>query len=383
MTHSYYTFNEIAQQGEVWKKVYQIILKNKIELARLLADLKFDAESEVIFTGAGSSFFVGEMVAGYFLKNTGISSKAVSTTEIVTHPELHINPYRKTLLVSFARSGDSPESISAVELADQVSEKVDNLIITCNTEGELSTNSNIRSKFVLAMPEEANDKGLAMTSSVTSMAMAAMLFSQIDEIETLESKVDIASEYADGIIENYTAYLQKAASLDFNRAVFLGSGPLLGAAREGHLKLQELTDGKVICKFDSFLAFRHGPKVVVNNDTLMMYMFSNDEYVLQYELDLIASIKKEQNPKYTIGISENRLSVKAFNLPVFMTNKGNQLDEGFLAICSLVPVQLLAYYKSIDVGLNPDSPSESGAIHRVVQGVNIYEYKNESQYTNG
>ena len=383
MTNPHHTLKEITQQSEVWKKVYQIVLENKSDLSKLITELKFDNSSEAIFTGAGSSFFVGEMVAGYFQKNTGISSKAVSTTEIVTHPELFINPSRKTLLVSFARSGNSPESVAAVELADQVNENVINLVITCNTEGALSAKANVRTKYVLAMPEEANDKGLAMTSSVTSMALAGILFSRIDEIETLQSQVNIASDYADEIIENYSQKIREVASLDFKRAVFLGSGPFMGAAREGHLKLQELTDGKIICKFDSFLAFRHGPKVVVDADTLVFYMFSNDSHAQKYELDLSHAIRKEHSPKFIIGVSESPLAEADFDLAIYMTEHANQLDEAFLPICSLVPAQLLGYYKSIEVGLNPDTPSVSGAIHRVVQGVKIYEFKKSSEYSNG
>lgn len=382
MTKPYHTHKEIIQQGKTWKKVFNIILLNKPELSSILSDLRFDAGSEVIFTGAGSSFFVGEMVAGYFLRNTGISSKAISTTEIVTHPELYINPGRKTLLVSFARSGNSPESVAAVELADQVSSKVSHLIITCNVNGALSLKADVRNKFVLVMPEEANDKGLAMTSSVTSMALAAILFSRIDEIESLREQLEISSGYADGMLAKYDSDIRQAASLDLERAVFLGSGPFLGTARESHLKLQEMTDGKVICKFDSFLAFRHGPKVVVNNKSLVVYLFSNDDYVQPYELDLANAIKKEQDPKFTIGISERPLKENVADLSIYMTENLTSLDEEFLSICSLVPLQLFSYYKSIDVGLNPDTPSESGAIHRVVQGVTIYNFKNTSEYSN-
>lgn len=382
MTETHYTLKEITQQGSIWKDVYSIVLANKTELSRILSELKYDNGSEVVFVGAGSSFFVGEMVAGYFLKNTGISSKAISTTEIVTHPELYINPNRKTLLVSFARSGNSPESVATVELADQITDNVSHLIITCAFEGALSTHTGLREKFTLVMPDEANDKGLAMTSSVTSMALAAILFSRIDEIETLQNQVDLASDYADHIIEKYNNDIRNAAALDIERAVFLGSGPFLGSAREGHLKLQEMTDGKVICKFDSFLAFRHGPKVVVNDKSLVVYLFSNDQYVQQYELDLANGIKQEQNPKFTIGISETPLKEQVSDLAICMTDSESKLDEEFLSICSLVPLQLLGYYKSINVGLNPDTPSESGAIHRVVQGVTIYDFKNTSEYSN-
>lgn len=390
MTDHFDTQTEIAQQSKVWEKVYEIIFNKKPELTKVITALKYSTGSEVIFTGAGSSFFVGEIVAGIFQKNTGLSSRAVSTTEIVTHPYLYINPGKETLLVSIARSGNSPESIAAVELSEKISNNIYHLIITCNEEGELAKFSNLTNKTVLTMPEETNDKGLAMTSSVTSMALAIILFSRIDEIKMLQHQVLIASEYVNKIIADYTKPLQEIAKFDFRRAIFLGSGPFIGVARESHLKLQELTDGNIICKFDSFLSFRHGPKVVVDESTLVVYLFSNDYHVMQYEMDLANAVHKEHNPLYTIAISECRLNVDFFDFAIQMSGNKKQLDEEFLTICSLIPAQLLSFYKSIELGLNPDSPSKSGAIHRVVQGVTIYPFNikyyhnsKKSEFSNG
>lgn len=374
-----FTLQEITQQGKVWTEVFGIVAENKSILSGIISWLKEDDSSEVIFTGAGSSFFIGEIVAGFFQKNTGISSKAVSSTEIVTHPEFYINPGKRTLLVSFARSGNSPESVAAVELANQVSKQLNHLIITCNSKGAISERADIQNSNILTMPDDAHDRGLAMTSSLTSMALAALLVSRIDEIEDLEKQVKLASSYADNIIEKYSTKIQQVAQRDFKRAIFLGSGPLSGAAREGHLKLQELTDGKVICKFDSFLGFRHGPKVVVDETALVFYMFSNNKYVEQYEMDLAHSIKKYQNPIFTISVSESPLNNDVCDFPIYMNEKNSQLDEDFLPICSLVAAQLLGYYKSLQLGLNPDSPSVNGTIHRVVQGVTIYDFNKRTK----
>src|SRR5690606_23570998 len=110
--------------------------------------------------------------------------------------------------------------------------------------------------------------------------------------DALKVQVNRLAAYGNNIIENYPDKLRKLAALDFKRAVFLGSGPFQGTARESQLKLQELTDGKVICKFDSFLGFRHGPKVVINPSTLIIYLFSNNDYAHQYEVDLVKAINK-------------------------------------------------------------------------------------------
>ncbi len=81
------------------------------------------------------------------------------------------------------------------------------------------------------------------------------------------------------IMDKNLPTLKKIAEREFERMVFLGSGPLFGTAHESHLKVQELSDGKVICKFDSFLGFRHGPRAVVNGSTIICYLLSNNPHV--------------------------------------------------------------------------------------------------------
>ena len=371
-----YTMKEIYQQPILWQKIYDMVEGNESSIAAFMKSI-IDANSDVIFTGAGSSFFIGEMVSSIFQKDTGLSSRAISSTEIVTHPDEFINSNKPTLLVSFARSGNSPESLASVNIANKVSNKVKHLIITCNKEGALSELKNDKDSFVLVLPDEANDRSLAMTSSVTSMALVALLIGRLPSLKKQEIEIQNASKAIEYFFSKYSSAIKEIATVEYDRAVFLGSGSMVGVAREAHLKLQELTDGKIISKFDSFLGFRHGPKAIVNSKTLMVYMFSNNEYVRQYEYDLVSSIKNVHNPILSIGISNLHIIEeigKELDMSINVIKDGVQLDDGIWTIASLVVAQLLATSKSIELGFNPDSPSKTGAIHRVVQGVTIYEH---------
>ena len=53
------------------------------------------------------------------------------------------------------------------------------------------------------------------------------------------------------------------------------------------------------------------------------------------------------------------------------------IEEDFLPVCAILSGQLLAFYKSLQLGLMPDTPSVNGSISRVVQGVNIYPIEKE------
>ena len=142
---------------------------------------------------------------------------------------------------------------------------------------------------------------------------------------------------------------------------------------ESHLKLQELTDGFVICKNDSYLGFRHGPKAVVDEDTLIVYFFSNNEDVIRYEIDLVNDMNTGKQPLRQIGISVKELNISTINeLFVLKNNQTMNIDEEYLSVCYILLGQLLGFFKSLDLNLQPDSPSKTGAISRVVTGVTIY-----------
>lgn len=374
-----YTKTEILQQPNLWFKTYELVSNQKEAIKKYLSEFLNSTTNEVIFTGAGSSFFIAEMIEGIFQKNTNTSTRAVQTTELVTHPTNYINLNKKILLVSIARSGNSPESVAAVKNSDILSDNIYNFIITCNAKGKLANMETKNKKHVFVLPDEANDKSLAMTSSVTSMTLVGILMSKINDINFYKQDLSLASQYILSFFDDYKQTIKKIADLDFQRAVFLGSGSLIGTAREAHLKLQELTDGIVIGKFDSFMGFRHGPKAVVNNKTLIVYLSSNNPYAQAYENDLINSVSEEQTPLQTVLISENKNKDVNVDTQIYFSESNKKISEDLLTICNIVPVQLLSFYKSLNSGLNPDSPSVSGAIHRVVQGVTIYDYKLEKE----
>ena len=368
-----HTAREISQQPAMWEKTYGRVLKQKDRLLNFLQKIWTAEQPLVIFSGAGTSAFIGETLAGPFQKKWGICCEAVSTTDIVTHPENYFIKTKPTLLISFARSGNSPESLHTCELARKYCDDLYELNITCNEQGKLAKQSKSEKVFTILLPEETNDVSLAMTSSYSTMLLTGLFIMYIREIEKLSPIVSKICESGNYVLKHYVSDLQHFAELDFKRMVFLGSGPLLGVARESHLKVQEMSDGDVICKFDSFLGFRHGPKAVVNAETVVVYLLSNQAKPKLYELDLVRSVNKTAAGEKSIaigsGYDENEFR---FDLSIQFTDDINELPEEFLSLFYVIPAQIIAFFKSMHLGLSPDSPSKNNAISRVVQGVNIY-----------
>ena len=372
-----FTEKEIRDQPALWQKIYTQVLSEKQELTTFLESATSHQNLQIILTGAGTSAFIGLSLIGTYNRNFKRITTAISTTDLVTHPLDSLEPEVPVLLISFARSGDSPESVAATQIVDQICSKVYHLIITCDASGALAKYVTDSLKYVFLLPPESNDKGLAMIGSYSGMLLTGLLVSRIAEIESLANQVSIVIQYGQKLLD-LSDQFREIAEMEFDRVIFLGSGPLFGTATESHLKVQELTDGKVICKKDSFLGFRHGPKAVINKQTLVFLLFSNQSYVTSYEADLIESLNDGQKPLYIAGIAESESMTGLLDKLFVLSDKGTQLDEEFLPVCFILPAQMIGLYKSLQFGLNPDMPSESGAISRVVQGVIIYPYNKKN-----
>lgn len=366
-----HTAKEIMGQPALWTNVLKTIASQEKQLS-LFLDGAIEKADKIILTGAGTSGYIGYSLEGAFMRTHGIPTLTIATTHLVSHPEDYFDSEENILLVSFARSGNSPESVAAVKLGDKHCGTCNHLIITCNSQGNLAKYKFANEGHVFILPPESDDKSLAMTGSYSGMLLSALLINDIKNIDTFNDIVTTLSVYGKSLTEDYLNSIKKVAELPFERAVFLGSGPQYGTAMESHLKLQELTDGRVICKNDSYLGFRHGPKAVVDEKTLMVYYFSNSEEVLKYELDLVNAMKDGKKPLYQLGIATKPINELHIDNLLLLPSCNPKIPEEYLSVCNIVLGQLLGFFKSLKYGLSPDSPSVSGAISRVVKGVVIY-----------
>jgi len=367
------TAKEIQSQPRLWMETYTKLVREQDSISAFLNNVLEKDCPYVILTGAGTSAFIGEALLGPYQKQWGTYTRAIATTDIITHPGDYFMRKRTTLLISFARSGDSPESLATVELADRYCDDIYKLNITCNKEGDLFRGSSGKNSYVFLLPEETNDRSLAMTSSFSCMLLAGLLILNIRNIRTMRPLVSKLQACGNHILEQCLADLRKLAESDFKKMLFLGSGPLFGVAHESHLKVQELSDGNIVCIYDSFLGVRHGPRAVVKNDTVIVYLLSNNAHVRKYELDLIRSVNETSTPFGSLAVGNN-LNARELSIDQTISFPGgtDDLPEEFQSVFYVLPAQIIGFFKSLNLGLTPDSPSNSGSITRVVQGVKIY-----------
>ncbi|GEL37689.1 tagatose-6-phosphate ketose aldose isomerase [Lacticaseibacillus paracasei subsp. tolerans DSM 20258] len=330
----------------------------------------------VIFTGAGSSQYVGDTVTPY-LRAHGDRSKfefeSIGSTDIVSAPYDFLEADTPTILVSFARSGNSPESLKTVELAEQVVHNLHQISITCAPEGQLAKKSETEDKTLLLLqPAGSNDKGFAMTGSFSCMTLSALLVfdtaSDTDKSKWVKAIAAMGQE-----VVAREAEVQKVLDLDFDRIVYLGSGSLGGLTRETRLKVLELTAGKYATMFDTSMGFRHGPKSFLDDKTLLFDLVSNNAYTRQYDIDVLEEVKGDGIAKSVMAVGtkqDQNFSGDAF----YFENGLKDLPEAYQALPDVMFAQTVALLASIKVGNLPDTPSPTGTVNRVVKGVTLHDY---------
>lgn len=370
------TAEEIFQQPEVWEKTFALINQQKEEIANFLKNILDMRKLRIIFSGAGTSGYIGDTIVPYLKKvmpETDIES--VHTTEIVSHPEIYLAEKVPTLLFSYARSGNSPESLATVELAEKIVDDLYQIIITCNKDGSLAKNAGGEKTRVILLPDETHDKGFAMTSSFTSMLLATLLIFDIESLNNIKKDIDLITDNARSLFEN-NKVVEKLAAADFKKIVYLGSYSYFGIAKEATLKLLELTAGKIVTRYDTPLGFRHGPKSIIDNQTLVVLFLSRNKHSQKYDYDLLKELALQKGDFETLVLAEEydqKIDEAADNL-ITLAAKTETIDEVYNSLNYIIAAQILALLNSLKSGITPDDPSPSGEVNRVVQGVKIYPY---------
>ena len=370
------TAREIAQQPAVWREVDDLLASHRGDIDAFLRPLLEQAYLRVVLTGAGTSAFVGEILAPALSRRTGRRVDAIATTDVVSNPEECFADDRPTLLVSFARSGNSPESVAATEFADNLLTECHHLVLTCDRSGRLyEKHACAADSFVLLMPEATNDQGFAMTSSFTSMTLAAWLV--LGAVADPDDLVGRLATAAERIMAARQEDIRRLASSGYERVVYLGSGPLKGLAHESSLKLLELTAGEIVTYFESPLGFRHGPKSILDDRTLAVSYISGDPYTRKYDLDLLAELKRSMRPESVIAVAATDEGVED---PGFWLVEGIEgVEDAVLALPFVVVAQLLGLCFSLARGYTPDNPFSNEEVNRVVQGVTIHPLPERSR----
>jgi D-galactosamine 6-phosphate deaminase/isomerase len=352
------TQSEIAAQPDIWEAWGATLAS---DLAGHRAWIAECAPDEIWLCGAGTSAFVGDLIAAGLGGRTDIPVRSIPTTDLVSAPHVFARPGLRPLVISFGRSGNSAESVGTLDVLDALMPQAARLNITCNDQSALATRpARTGAQRVICLPAETHDSGFAMTSSYSTMLLTAL--SILDPATPADALATLAGT-ARKLLPQFIAWAE--AQPLAGRIVFAGSGALTFAAREAALKVMELTAGQIPALWESCLGFRHGPKSFVTNDTLSVIFQSSDAYSARYDRDLSAELAVQfpQARLVTLGPDQDASLRIETGLP-------DRWNGVLYVLCA----QLLGVAWSQRLGLNVDNPFEGlGTLTRVVSGVTLYD----------
>jgi glutamine---fructose-6-phosphate transaminase (isomerizing) len=344
MTRGKYTREEIFSQPEAWEQAIEV-LKEQTPAIEVYSEL--DQFRQVIFTGCGSTYYLSCSAAAQYQLMTGQPARGLPASELWLSPKANYISDPHTLLIAISRSGETSETLRA---CDTFRGNRQGKIITlvCNPGSALTTMGDLNLVFPSGM-----EQSIAQTRAFSTLLLSATgMFTiwtqgkfRIDQIKSLP-------QVGKQILDNHHSLAKSIGrNSDIDRIYFLGSGERFGLARELSLKMKEM------CLTHSesfhFLEFRHGPKAMVNGNTVVVGLVSESHSY--YEFEVLEDIRKLGAQTISIGELDTDISF----------NSG--LEEVYRNVLYLPFGQLMAFERAMAKGLDPDHPTNLDAVVKLIK----------------
>jgi tagatose-6-phosphate ketose/aldose isomerase len=369
------TLREICQQPVTWLETGRDMVQQGPRLAAFLGEVGIsDRRGAVVLTGSGSSLYAGASLGPALQAALGVPVHVVAAGDILTHPQHVLPPTPPWVAVSFARSGNSPESTAVVDLLLAREPECRHLLVTCCRSGRLATMYAGDPRVLsIVLNERTCDRSLVMTSSFTNMVIAANVLRFLGDTLCYQAQVATLSRAADYLLGHQVQPLSALARRSFRTVVFLGAGCRYGGAREASLKLTEMSDGLVLSFAETYLGLRHGPMSAIRDDTLVVCFLSSDPTARAYEVDLVSELKRKRLGAGKVLVGEAIPGDLAEGEDLVVECPGmTALGDDSAPVLDVLVAQLLAFFRCLHLGLRPDSPSAAGVINRVVEPFTIH-----------
>jgi len=337
-----HTRSEILSQPSCWRSCFAALSDSgELNKVRTMAP----SGAEWLFLGCGSSYYLAQSAAASWALETGERASALPASELLLYPEISLRFPGRVRPVVISRSGRTSEVVRAAEYLESV-RNVRTLAVTCAQGQPLER---VASSILHLLP--ADEQSTVMTRSFSSMLLA---------LQFLAASVGASDELAadlqrlPDLVERQMASLRERIgdfvhSRCFSSYVFLAQGPYFGLAQEGHLKVKEMSCSDSHAYHS--LEFRHGPKAVVGNETLLTFFLS--DHARKSEVGVLEEMKRLGGVTFVLV---NRADARIRELADLLIEFGLDVAEVTRLAAFIIPCQLLAYETSLQKGYDPDAP---------------------------
>ena len=336
-----HTLPEIAGQPEAMRAAADELARRPDFPGKYLLKPGTD---EVVFIGSGSSYYQAQTMAHAYRAWTGKAAVALPSSELFLFRDCVSSPGRRYVAVGVSRSGESSEAVLALEAV----RSLPNWTICGITCYGNSTMARMAECLVSPLGKE---KSTVMTKSFSSMTYMMLL-----SIAAAAGRDDLGKQLAGVPGQAETAVKRAAAEIPaflekhaFNKYIYLGMGPFVGIANEACLKIKEMAN--VWTESFGTLEFRHGPKSIVDNGTLVCLLLS--ERAREHEIKVAREMKEYGATVLIIAAAAGEDT--AFADAVLEVGMAGA-DDAARSVLHLAPVQYLGCHAALGKGLDPDSP---------------------------
>lgn len=338
-----YTSEEILSQTVAWAEACEVVRRERdaIELF-----VQLGADRQFFFTGCGSTYYLSLAAAAHLRSIAHRRAQGVPASELWLDREAYL--HQEDILVAISRSGATSETLRAVD-AYHLATRRSPITIGCYAGSSLTQRGEVN--LVIS---RGGEESVAQTRSFASMFVAAVgLNTRLAKREDLFAALVATPHVGGRLLDSIQALGQIwGRRLEFDRTYFLGSGTRYGLACEASLKMKEMSLSH--SEPFHFLEFRHGPKSMITETTLVVGLVSaRHESQEMSVLNEVASLGAR-----TIILGERVEKIGEGAAISFES----ELPEQVRDVLYLPFLQILAFERAIAKGLDPDKPRHLDAV---------------------
>jgi glutamine---fructose-6-phosphate transaminase (isomerizing) len=353
MKQPYTCYYEITNQKAAWQEAIDVILSN---FPRIDAFFNTNPPNRILFTGCTSPYYAGESASAAWQARLGIPTQAAPCSELVLFPDAYYCKGDNPILIVLSRSGKTTEALWAIEEFEK-RYPGRSLLIGCSENTPLdklvSMSLHLPQGFDVTLPQTKSFSAMYLATQF----MGALLGKQEENIRILKS----APKVFDGIVERTEEKIVRIMEDgDFDKIIYLGSGPLYGIAREATLKIMEMSFSNAFCF--PFLESRHGPRSLFDEKTLVVGLISHSG--LRQEARVLEEYTRDLGVT-TLAIVPDQNWVGDKTTHVISTLQ--DWPDEILGLAYLPVTQLIGYYRALKLGANPDVSKNTTAFIEIIE----------------
>ncbi|MDA9185089.1 glutamine--fructose-6-phosphate transaminase (isomerizing) [Gammaproteobacteria bacterium] len=351
--YEHFMLKEIYEQP----RVIQDTLDGRVSKSSVLeqafginAPALFDKIKTVQIVACGTSSHAG-LVAKYWFESIAKLPCQVDIASDYRYRDIIAQP--DTLFVTISQSGETADTLAALRYAKKL-DYVATLAI-CN----VATSSLVRESDISMLTMAGQEIGVASTKAFTTqltilLVLAIVLARRTGLTTAQEAKLVKELHKLPGIVEKTLGLRKQIKTIakqfsDKHHSLFLGRGIQYPVAKEGALKLKEIS----YIHAEAYPAgeLKHGPLALVDSKMPVVAVAPNN--------DLLGKLKANLSEVSARG---GKLFVFADESIGYQSEKGLKVinvprcSEVLAPIVFTVPLQLLSYYVAITKGTDVDHP---------------------------